>query len=196
MVVGDQKQLPPTSFFDRITGNDEYDEDDDVDGIADATSMESILTLCEASGLRQNMLEWHYRSRDPSLITVSNYEFYDGGLRLLPSPLQNDPDYGLSFTRVPGVYSSASRGGGRPGTNRIEAEAVVDAVVQHARTNPDLTLGIVAFSVRQRDMISEVLELRRREDNELNTFLIEGAKGTYSLRTSKTFKATSVTLSS
>ena len=177
VVVGDQKQLPPTSFFDRITENDEYDEDDNVDGIADATSMESILTLCEASGLRQNMLEWHYRSRDPSLITVSNYEFYDGGLRLLPSPLQNDPDYGLSFTRVHGVYSSASRGGGRPGTNRIEAEAVVDAVVQHARTNPDLTLGIVAFSVRQRDMISEVLELRRREDNELNTFLIEGGEG-------------------
>lgn len=173
VVVGDQKQLPPTSFFDRITGNDEYDEDNEVDGLADATDMESILTLCEASGLRQEMLEWHYRSRDPSLITISNLEFYESGLRLPPSPLQDDPEYGLSLTRVPGVYSSQSKGSGRPGTNRIEAEAVADAMAEHARKYPDMTLGIVAFSVRQRDMITEVLELRRRDDDVLDTFLTD-----------------------
>lgn len=173
VVVGDQKQLPPTSFFDRITGNSEYDEDSEVDGLADATDMESILTLCEASGLRQEMLEWHYRSRDPSLITVSNAEFYESGLKLPPSPLQDDPEYGMSFTRVPGVYSSTSSGGGRPGTNRIEAEAVSDAVAEHARRYPEMSLGIVAFSVKQRDMITEVLEAVRREDTVLDAFLSE-----------------------
>ena len=71
VVVGDQKQLPPTSFFDRMI-DDSAQDDEEENGagvqVAKATEMESILTLCEARGLRQRMLEWHYRSRDPSLI--------------------------------------------------------------------------------------------------------------------------------
>ena len=114
VVVGDQKQLPPTSFFDRVAGSDEedYGEDEEEIKTASATEMESVLTLCEARGLNPAMLEWHYRSRDPSLITVNNAEFYEHRLILPPSPVQNDPDYGLAFRRVPGVYSSRSRGGG------------------------------------------------------------------------------------
>jgi hypothetical protein len=176
VVVGDQKQLPPTSFFDRVAGSDEedYGEDEEEIKTASATEMESVLTLCEARGLNPAMLEWHYRSRDPSLITVNNAEFYEHRLILPPSPVQNDPDYGLAFRRVPGVYSSRSRGGGRPGTNRIEAEAVARAVAEHARNRPDLSLGVVAFSKAQSDMLTEVLEIARREDEILDAFLREG----------------------
>ena len=177
VVVGDQKQLPPTSFFDRVSGSDEEDEDEDEDEeirTASATEMESVLTLCEARGLNPAMLEWHYRSRDPSLITVNNAEFYEHRLILPPSPVQNDPEFGLAFRRVPGVYSSRSRGGGRPGTNRIEAQAVAAAVAEHARTRPDLSLGVVAFSKAQSDMLTEVLEIARREDEILDAFLREG----------------------
>lgn len=176
VVVGDQKQLPPTSFFDRVAGSDEEDFEDEEEEIrtASATEMESVLTLCEARGLNPVMLEWHYRSRDPSLITINNAEFYDHRLILPPSPVQNDPDYGLAFRRVPGVYSSRSRGGGRPGTNRLEAEAVARAVAEHARRRSDLSLGVVAFSKAQSDMLTEVLELARREDEILDSFLREG----------------------
>ncbi|WP_296643579.1 DUF3320 domain-containing protein [Roseinatronobacter sp.] len=176
VVVGDQKQLPPTSFFDRVaaSGEDDNEDEDEEVRAASATEMESVLTLCEARGLNPAMLEWHYRSRDPSLITVNNAEFYEHRLILPPSPVQNDPDYGLAFRRVPGVYSSRSRGGGRPGTNRIEAEAVARAVAEHARTRPDLSLGIVAFSKAQSDMLTEVLEIARREDEILDAFLREG----------------------
>ena len=175
VVVGDQKQLPPTSFFDRVAGSEEEDEYDDEEiRTASATEMESVLTLCEARGLNPAMLEWHYRSRDPSLIMVNNAEFYDHRLVLPPSPVQNDPEFGLAFRRVPGVYSSRSRGGGRPGTNRIEAEAVAAAVAEHARTRPDLSLGVVAFSKAQSDMLTEVLEIARREDEVLDAFLREG----------------------
>ena len=175
VVVGDQKQLPPTSFFDRVSGTEEEDEYEDEDiRTASATEMESVLTLCEARGLNPAMLEWHYRSRDPSLITVNNAEFYEHRLILPPSPVQNDPEFGLAFRRVPGVYSSRSRGGGRPGTNRIEAEAVAAAVAEHARTRPDLSLGVVAFSKAQSDMLTEVLEIARREDEILDAFLREG----------------------
>jgi superfamily I DNA and/or RNA helicase len=101
---------------------------------------------CSNRGLRSRMLEWHYRSRDPSLIRVSNAEFYDDKLVLPPSPLQLDDNYGLKFRRVPGVYARSNGGLGRQGTNRIEVEAVVKAVAQHARDWPDLSLGVVTFS--------------------------------------------------
>jgi hypothetical protein len=176
VVVGDQKQLPPTSFFDRLSGGEETEDEEDTNGVrsARATEMESVLTLCEARGLNPAMLEWHYRSRDPSLIMVNNAEFYDHRLILPPSPVQNDPEYGLAFRRVAGVYSSRSRGAGRPGTNRIEAEEIAREIAEHARSRPDLSLGVVAFSKAQSDMITEVLELARRQDEVLDAFLREG----------------------
>jgi hypothetical protein len=176
VVVGDQKQLPPTSFFDRMVDDAEENDEDDEDtpASAGAADMESILSLCEARGLRPRMLEWHYRSRDPSLICVSNAEFYGDRLVLPPSPLQLDPDYGLKFRRVPGVYARGSSGLGRKGTNRIEAEALVSAMAEHARAWPDLSLGVVSFSKAQADMLTEVLELHRRRDTVLDAFLREG----------------------
>lgn len=179
VVVGDKKQLPPSSFFDRLLAdeNDEDGEDgenekagvDLLGGAAKLGSMESILTLCEARGLGSRMLKWHYRSRDPSLIEVSNREFYEGGLILPPSPLQKDPAYGLCFTRVDGVYD---RGGKRD--NRKEGEAIVARVAEHSRVHPSLSLGIVTFSFAQRNLITELLELARRSDTVLDTFLREG----------------------
>lgn len=175
VVVGDQKQLPPTSFFDRLVDDaEDNDEDEDMPAGATAADMESILSLCEARGLRQRMLEWHYRSRDPSLIRVSNAEFYNNSLVLPPSPLQLDGDYGLKFQRVPGVYVRGKSGSGRQGTNRIEAEAVVRAIAEHAQRWPDLSLGVVAFSKAQADMLADVLELERRRDPVLDEFLREG----------------------
>ena len=175
VIVGDQKQLPPTSFFDRLGADEPVDEEDDEgDGVAGATEMESILTLCEARGISPRMLEWHYRSRDPSLIRVSNEEFYDSRLILPPSPLELDDSYGLSFERVPGVYATRGSGTGRPGTNRIEAEHVVGAAADHAREWPGMSLGVVTFSKAQADMVTELLEYERRRDQVLNDFLREG----------------------
>src|SRR5690606_38825185 len=142
---------------------------DPLQGAARVAEMESILTLCEARGLGRRMLQWHYRSRDPSLIQVSNAEFYKSGLILPPSPLQQDPAYGLSLTRVDGVYD---RGGRRD--NRSEGEAVVARVAEHARTQPTLSLGVVTFSSAQRNLITELLELQRRRDPQLDDFLREG----------------------
>lgn len=180
VVVGDQKQLPPTSFFDRLTDNtpDDEDDEDQVAKTAGAVEMESILTLCEARGLPQSMLEWHYRSRDPSLIAVSNREFYGDNLVLPPSPLQADDGFGLKFRRVPGVYTGRTNtgSGGRPGTNRIEAEEIVREIARHARETPDFSLGIVTFSKTQADMVNEVLELARRSDPVLDAFLREGKR--------------------
>lgn len=177
VVVGDKKQLPPSSFFDRVLADEQDDKEGDdedtgtdlLDGAAKLGTMESILTLCEARGLGSRMLKWHYRSRDPSLIEVSNREFYENDLVLPPSPLQEDPAYGLCFTRVDGAYD---KGGKRD--NRKEGEAIVARVAEHARAHPTLSLGIVTFSFAQRNLITELLEVGRRGDAQLDAFLREG----------------------
>lgn len=177
VVVGDKKQLPPSSFFDRVLadeeddkeGDDEYLGPDLLGGAAKLGSMESILTLCEARGLGARMLKWHYRSRDPSLIEVSNREFYENGLVLPPSPLQEDPAYGLCFNRVDGVYD---KGGKRD--NRKEGQAIVTRISEHAKSHPTLSIGIVTFSFAQRNLITELLELARRGDAVLDAFMREG----------------------
>jgi very-short-patch-repair endonuclease len=176
VVVGDRQQLPPTSFFDRLVA-DEDDDDDEDNGeqeagpkVTSAVELESILTLCEARGLSTRMLEWHYRSRHPSLIEVSNDHFYEGRLVLFPSPSPGTETEGLKIHRVNGAYD---RGGKRH--NAIEAEAIARAVAAHAREFPQRTLGVVTFSTAQRDQVTYWLDKLRQDDEALDIFMRERA---------------------
>ena len=172
VVVGDQKQLPPTSFFDRQVGGDEEGADLDDPAEIQASQvgdMESILSLCESRAMAGGMLRWHYRSRHPSLIQVSNHEFYNDSLICPPSPDKAGRQTGLTFVHVEGVYE---RGGKR--NNPKEAEAVAEQVLAHARKHPDETLGVVALSVAQRDTIRNKIEFMRAEYPELEAFCKEG----------------------
>ena len=165
VVVGDNRQLPPTSFFDQMSGSDdvELDEDDETTSAAD---VESILDLCVARNFPQRMLQWHYRSRHHSLIAVSNREFYQDRLFVIPSADRDAAGKGLEFRFVSdGVFDR-----GRSRTNRQEARAVALAMIEHARRTPRLTLGVGTFSVAQRDAILDELELLRRDHPETEDF--------------------------
>ena len=130
--------------------------------------MESILTLCDARAMPGATLKWHYRSRHPSLIAVSNHTFYEDKLIFPPSPEQAGAASGLRLIKVDGVYDR-----GKKRNNPIEARAVLAAVLEHARETPDLSLGVVTFSVAQRDAIRNELELMRAETPELDAFCRE-----------------------
>jgi superfamily I DNA and/or RNA helicase len=73
-MVGDPKQLPPTSFFGRADTSDTFD--DDTQGVEG--DMESILDECLGASLPTRNLSWHYRSRHESLIAFSNHRYYGG----------------------------------------------------------------------------------------------------------------------
>ena len=174
VVVGDQKQLPPTSFFDRqvATGDDEGSGEDEIPDIqaGQVGDMESILSLCDSRSMHSGMLQWHYRSRHPSLIEVSNREFYDSKLVCPPSPDKASGKSGLTFVKIDdGIYD---RGGKR--NNPKEAAEVARQVLTHALEQPDKTLGVVAFSVAQRDKIRNELEFMRAHNPELDAFCEEG----------------------
>ena len=106
------------------------------------------------------MLRWHYRSRDPSLIAVSNYVFYENRLIIFPSPDAARKEVGLVYHYLSDtVYD---RGGSR--SNPKEAEIVAKRVMEHARSHPNLTLGVATFSTAQMQAVQDQLELLRRED--------------------------------
>lgn len=165
VVVGDEKQLPPTAFFRKLTGEDDL-EDADENVTMQAKDAESILELCLAKGVPPRMLEWHYRSKHQSLIAVSNREFYDNKLFIVPSPYNAVAGMGLKFN----LLKDTSYGRGETRTNAKEAKAVAEAVIQHARVTPDKTLGVATFSVAQRQAILKELELLRRANPDVEEF--------------------------
>ena len=154
IVVGDSRQLPPTSFFD--SAGRETDEEQSA-----TADLESILGLFCAQGAPERWLRWHYRSRHESLITVSNHEFYDNRLIVFPSPDAEKKESGLLFQHDPdNLYE-------RGGMNVAEARKVAAAVMEHARNSPKLTLGAVAFNLKQARRIEDELEILRRRNPSL-----------------------------
>ncbi|MBX5198310.1 DUF3320 domain-containing protein [Rhizobium sp. NZLR10] len=162
VVVGDERQLPPTRFFSKMTSSSGDEDDDGQDG-AQVSDIESILGLFSARGLPEKMLRWHYRSRHQSLIAVSNSQFYDSKLYIVPSPYTAEAGMGLRFHHVPGgVFED--------GINRVEAKVVAGAIIQHALHSPELSLGVAAFSIKQRREIQDQLELLRRLNPQTEEF--------------------------
>ncbi len=158
IVVGDTRQMPPTDFFSREI---ETDEEDNT-----TSDIESVLSMFRARGAQERYLSWHYRSRHESLIAVSNVEFYDRRLVIFPSPGTNKHATGLKFRHLPEALYDR----GRTRTNREEARAVAQAVMAHAENNPELSLGVVAFSMAQRDLIQIEVELLRRENQAVDAY--------------------------
>jgi very-short-patch-repair endonuclease len=156
VVIGDRKQLPPTSFF--STGDSEEDPDED-----DA-SYESILDEC-SNFMFGHTLKWHYRSQDERLIAFSNLHFYESQLVTFPNPVQN-PDLGVFFKHVPdGVYDRGDRR-----DNRIEAMTVAQLTLEHIQRVPNQSLGIIAFSEAQANAIQEQIEILGKDYPELEEF--------------------------
>ncbi|MBZ3935155.1 DUF4011 domain-containing protein [Methanimicrococcus blatticola] len=149
VVMGDSKQLPPTTFFENLLeAEDEYNEDGSF-----YSDVESVLNICKRS-FPYKTLRWHYRSRHESLIAVSNNEFYGNHLYVYPSPLHEDRNMGLQFRHVKNsVYER-----GKTGVNREEARVVAQEVMRHFIQHPDKTLMVGTFNVKQQEAIQKEVE--------------------------------------
>jgi very-short-patch-repair endonuclease len=167
IVVGDPKQLPPTSFFQKMEGADESEPDDGT-----VEDLESILDDCMGAQVPWLPLNWHYRSRHESLIAFSNYHYYANRLLTFPSPYRDG--MGVSWRPVPeGVYDR-----GRSSTNKGEAEAVVKEIVRRV-SSPQLrkySIGVVTFSIKQQTLIEDLLEETRRTNVDLDAAFSEDAR--------------------
>lgn len=167
IVAGDNKQLPPTSFFSSALFAEESEEDDEAE---DSRPLESLLDECEAArGLfHPAHLRWHYRSRDERLISFSNRTFYDGSLVTFPSP-GSPPDRGVQLRYVDGGIWDR----GKSRTNRREARVVAEVVIHHLQEHPKRSMGVVALNVTQKEAIEDALEEALAERPDLRPFLTQ-----------------------
>ena len=195
VVSGDEKQLPPTSFFgsradsaDGETGDDPLEtyapdgELDSIDEDAEAAprfdpralqiaerhikDCEDLLALSRGH-LPETSLDIHYRSQYRELIAFSNAAYYGGRLNV---PVRKSPAEVLRakpivVVRVDGTYKNQ--------TNSDEADAVVDylAKLWSREANPP-TVGVVTFNMKQAECIQSRLDQRADQDKAFGKALL------------------------
>jgi len=143
VIVGDPKQMPPTSFFMKNTEDEDNEKED----------LESILDDCSILGMPETQLLWHYRSRHESLIAFSNNKFYENQLYTFPSV--DERESRVRLVHVDGVYERKSD----HRVNRAEANAVVKEIKRRYK-DPKLSrlsIGVVTFNIKQQGLIDDLL---------------------------------------
>ncbi len=185
IIVGDEMQLPPTTFFAAGRSEDESvvveEEGERVEVDLDS---DSFLTQ-SAQNLPSTLLAWHYRSRYESLISFSNAAFYSGNLFTIPDRQRAlDKQLDLRVTAADqgaanveallarsisfhfmanGVYEDR--------INANEAAYIARLVRGLLRSENGLSLGIVAFSEAQQTEIESALSRLAEEDNDFSVRL-------------------------
>lgn len=170
VVVGDSKQMPPTSVAETS-----IDEEAIVsDTVADE---ESILSECVNAQVPRQWLSWHYRSQSEGLIAFSNHRYYAGRLSTFPGPARpEDKRSGLHFERIHGEFLRDSVGRAKR-TNPEEAKAIVRAIrARFVETDRRPSLGVITFNIQQRDLIDRML---RDLDDERITQALEAPDGLF-----------------
>jgi primosomal replication protein N'' len=185
IVSGDEKQMPPTSFFSSRVENDEADifEGDEAEGaLTDEGRAEvtenwnrreikdcpDLLQLAK-SVLPTTTLQVHYRSAYRELISFSNATFYRNSLSV---PVRHPDDEvrrirPIEMVRADGVYQDQ--------TNPFEAESVGELLssIWSGNGGARKSVGVVTFNRKQADLIEEVLETLAEEDDDFRTALAE-----------------------
>jgi hypothetical protein len=144
VVAGDNKQLPPTTFFASDDEADVSDEDDTSVGY------ESLLDMM-IPFVRGFHLNWHYRSRDEALIAFSNHHIYDDRLVTFPGLGGAPALQHISIDHIP-------QEDGQEASSSAEVIRVVELILEHARTNPDTTLGVITMGIKHAQRIQAALE--------------------------------------
>lgn len=167
IIAGDTKQLPPTNFFLSNSSSDGEEFDDDDENFEDEV-YDSILE--EAASVFPNItLLWHYRSKYEGLIAFSNKEIYKNELITFPSVNENKPNTGVELIYVEdGEYISGGKN-----CNIPEAKKCVELVKEHIINYPNRSLGIIAFSSKQQDVILQEIQKFREENEQYENFFSE-----------------------
>jgi superfamily I DNA and/or RNA helicase len=159
IIVGDPKQMPPTSFFSTVKLDEENMEVEDL---------ESILDDCLSLSVPSKYLLRHYRSKHESLIAFSNVNYYEN--RLLTFPSFDDLNRKVKHHPVKGFYDK-----GKTRTNKFEADEIVQYIKLHYGDSKKrkLSLGVVTFSQTQQNLIEDKLQQLFIFDPKLEEFANE-----------------------
>jgi DNA polymerase III delta prime subunit len=187
IVVGDEMQLPPTDFFSAKRDGEEDEEllvEEGGELVQYDLEGNSFLNHA-AKNLPSTMLGWHYRSRSESLVSFSNWTFYDG--RLLTVPEESLPTADRPPIRAAGAadgetgaaellarsisFHLMEHGVYDKRRNRTEADYIAQLVRELLRRETGLSIGVIAFSEAQQGEIEAALDRLGQEDRPFRRLL-------------------------
>lgn len=180
IVVGDEMQLPPASFFaGRRKEQEELEFDEDGETVQYDLNSSSLLNHASGS-LSSGMLGWHYRSRSESLISFSNHAFYGGQLLTVPEERlvmggdfeicvkvpADARQFAAETVRRPVSFHFMEAGVYQNRRNAVEAEYIAQLVRQLLMERVGYSIGVVAFSEAQQSEIETALRRLAGEDTD------------------------------
>ncbi|NUU24348.1 MAG: DNA helicase, partial [Streptomycetaceae bacterium] len=178
VVAGDEHQLPPTSFFDKVDSEveplDAAEEDaeaytDDVESLLQAFS--SVLPLPQVTHLA-----WHYRSRDERLIAFSNAHIYaphGNELVTFPGGAAGPTLRHVLVPPAPSRSGSSARSETATESASAEVDKVVELILDHYETRPDESLGVITMGIKHADRIDLALRRALATRSHLHRFFAE-----------------------
>jgi predicted DNA-binding WGR domain protein len=187
IIVGDEKQMPPSDFFG--AGGNAGGKDNDPDDLDKGEGLPEDEWLSDdadsllvqgARKLVSTLLSWHYRSHFETLISYSNHAFYEGNLLTIPDKTIHHRE--KAPIRIAG---GGEGGGGTAGeaavqvaslfdrsisfhlltdsvyekrSNAAEAAYIANLVRELLHRGVRESIGIVAFSQEQQHAIEAALD--------------------------------------
>jgi hypothetical protein len=178
VIVGDSRQMPPTSMFAATAAGASDDDFEYGDLEAVPEDADSILEECVESGLPREWLSWHYRSQDELLISFSNQHYYEGRLASFPAADLARAGCGVAYHRVDGQFGHRTTK-----ENPVEADAIVAEVVRrvHDPVLSKFSMGIVTLNIPQQRLVRDnlialgdplITELLDSDDGDRNLFVL------------------------
>lgn len=152
VIAGDLQQLPPVNFFKAGVQREQEEEEDNV---SFANVSYSLLSEAQKMLEKNYALRWHYRSYDERLITFSNRNFYNNSLFTFPSAAKDEAG-GVFGEYIPYDANGCYESGKGKHINMNEARCIVQMVKSEIITYPENSIGIVAFSAAQAELIEKL----------------------------------------
>lgn len=188
IIVGDEMQLPPTSFFSTALDEDDMQVVAEEDGSRIAILLDADSLLNQAArNLPATLLAWHYRSRFEALISFSNAAFYSGRLVTIPdqslitAAAQTEPvnaadeeQWKVGTRRLlasPITTHRIADGLYEKRMNPPEAQYIAGLVRELLASNTGQSIGVVAFSEAQQGEIEAALDRLAADDQSFATAL-------------------------
>jgi hypothetical protein len=84
-------------------------------------------------------------------------------LIVFPSAYHRHSDLGVKYVDAKGICESRK--------NPLEAERVVDAILEHIVLYPSDSLGVVTMNFEQRELIEELLDAKLKQDSFSNGWI-------------------------
>jgi very-short-patch-repair endonuclease len=159
VVAGDNKQLPPTTFFAAGDDDDDYAAEEET---SSAEGFESLLDMM-IPFVRSRYLDWHYRSRDESLINFSNHYLYQDRLVTFPGP-GGPPVIGHALVK------QELGADGQEESSNAEVRKVIELVLDQARKRPTETLGVITMGIRHMNRVQAALDRELDKHADLHEF--------------------------